>query len=382
MVTKRRPDDIADVSNAVSMYALVCLIILFGIIVTYGWSTMLAPVITLPHDWPDYFTHIFTLLRYAAGFAIAAAGIILAKAVSAERIRISLESLPKYTNTWKAYFLVLILISALGTMNTMFMQTQQTSVLGDVVSETRNHLQQLKYKIDQQLATKSYDQQRVNIDQTFANFEKELRNPANCGFGAQSNLRFQELQSQLPKLKPLALGSGACQNIDALITGYRDTVNKLTDDLPDPETKRLYLQRKSLTAKVEQTIIQIEEMKVKNPNLDKEIALPILINAWNTYSKTRVEVQLLAGTKLNIPEEIVNKNVIGMGGIAHIIPLLISQFDNPLTYLIIVVAIIFDILLVQFFSRHLHSSVAIREENFYTSKQASSSSKARNLFED
>ena len=382
MVTKRRRTDIADVSNTVSLYALVCLIILFGLIVTYGWSTMLSPVIVLPHEWPEYLSPLFSLLRYLAGISIAIAGIILAKAVSAERIRIAQESTPKFTNTWKAYFLVLLLISALGTMNTMFMQTQQTSVLGDVVSQTRNHLQQLKYKIDEKLATQAYDQQRINIDQMFANFEKELRNPANCGFGAQSNMRFQELQSQLPKLKPLALGSGACQNVDALIAGYRDTVNKLTDDLPDPVTKKRFLQRKALTEKVEKTISQIEEMKVKNPNLDKAVALPILTSAWNTYAQTRVEVQLLGGTSLDIPEEIVNKNVVGMGHITQIIPLLISQFDNPLTYLIIFCAVLFDVLLVEFFSRHLHSHVGKKEEVYFSSPNGSNSHKARNLFEE
>ena len=380
MVSKRRRTDISEVSNTVSLASLVCLIILFGIIVTYGWSTMLLPVITLPNGWSEYLSPVFNFLRYIAGLSIAIAGVILAKAVSAERIRISQEANPKYTNTWKAYFLVLLLISALGTMNTMFMQTQQTSVLGDVVSETRNHLQQLKFKIDEKLATQAYDQQRIKIDQVFANFEKELRNPANCGFGAQSNMRFQELQSQLPTLKPLALGSGACQNVDALITGYRDTVNKLTDDLPDPITKKRYLQRKALTEKIEQTIKQIEDMKVKNPDLDKSTALPILTTAWNIYAQTRVEVQLLSGTSLDIPAEIVNKNVVGMGHITQIIPLLFTQLNNPLTYLIILSAVIFDVLLIEFFARHLHSNVGNREESEFTT--SNSSSKARNLFED
>jgi len=341
---------------------------------------MLLPVITLPNGWSEYLSPAFNLLRYLAGMSIAFAGVILAKAVAAERIRISQETNPKYTNTWKAYFLVLLLISALGTMNTMFMQTQQTSVLGDVVSETRNHLQQLKFKIDEKLATQAYDQQRIKIDQVFANFEKELRNPANCGFGAQSNMRFQELQSQLPTLKPLALGSGACQNVDALITGYRDTVNKLTDDLPDPITKKRYLQRRALTEKIEQTIKQIEDMKVKNPDLDKSTALPILTSAWNIYAQTRVEVQLLSGTSLDIPSEIVDKNVVGMGHITQIIPLLLTQLNNPLTYLIILSAVIFDVLLIEFFARHLHSNVGNREESEFSS--SNSSSKARNLFED
>lgn len=382
MVMPRRQDDIAEVSNSVSFYALISLIVIFVLIVTYGWSTMLTPVIALPHDWPGFLSPIFTLLRYAAGIAIALTGIVLGKAVAAERIRISAEGQPKFTNTWKAYFVVLLVISALGTMNTMFMQTQQSGVLGVVISKTRNHLQQLKFKIDAKLATPAYDQQRADIAQLFGNFEKELRNPANCGFGAQSNQRFHELQAVLPKLKPLALGSGACENVSALITAYKDTVDKLTEDLPDPGTKKRFQQRQIFISQIEQTIAGIEEMKVKNVTLSKDAAMPALTSAWNTYAQLLKEAELIAGSPLGLPEEIVDTNVQGMGNITQIIPLLISQFDNPLTYLIIAAAVFFDVLLIEFFSRYLHSRVVIREENFYTSQPGMGSGRVSNLFED
>lgn len=382
MVMQRRQDDIAEVSNSVSFYALICLIFIFLLIVSYGWSTMFAPVITLPDAWPEMLSPVFTLLRYAAGVAIALAGIILGKAVAAERIRISVEEQPKFTNTWKAYFVVLLIISALGTMNTMFMQTQGSEVLGDAISKTRNHLQELKFKIDAKLATPVYEQQRADIAQLFGNFEKELRNPANCGFGAQSNQRFRELQAVLPKLKPLALGSGACENVGALITAYKDSVDKLTDDLPDPVTKRRYQQRKVFISQIEKTIAGIEEMKVKNVGLSKDAAMPALTSAWNTYAQLLKEAELIAGSPLGLREEIVEKNVQGMGNITQIIPLLVSQFDNPLTYLTIAAAVFFDVLLIEFFSRYLHSRVVIRKETFYTSQPGVASGRASNLFEE
>lgn len=382
MVMRRRQDDIAEVSNSVSFYALICLIVIFLLIVAYGWSTMLVPVISLPDGWPEMLSPMFTLIRYAAGVAIALAGITLGKAVAAERIRISAEEQPKFTNTWKAYFVVLLIISALGTMNTMFMQTQESGVLGDVISKTRNHLQELKFKIDANLATPAYDKQRADIAQLFGNFEKELRNPANCGFGAQSNQRFRELQTVLPKLKPLALGSGACENVGALITAYKGSVDQLTDDLPDPATKKRYQQRKVFISQIEKTIVGIEEMKVKNVRLSKDAAMPALTSAWNIYAQLLKEAELIAGSPLGLPEEIVDKNAQGMGNITQIIPLLISQFNNPLTYVIIAAAVFFDVLLIEFFSRYLHSRVVIRKETFYTAQPGVASSRASNLFEE
>jgi hypothetical protein len=382
MVMHRRKNGISEVSNTASFYALISLAVVFLVIVTYGWSTMLAPVISLPHEWPEFLSPIFTLLRYAAGVAIALAGIVLGKAVAAERIRISAEEQPKFINTWKAYFVVLLVISSLGTMNTMFMQTQQNGVLGDVISKTRNHLQQLKFKIDEKLTTPAYDQQRAEIAQLFGNFDKELRNPANCGFGAQSNQRFRELQTVLPKLKPLALGSGACGNVGALITAYKETVDKLTDDLPDPSTKKRFQQRMAFISHIEETIAGIEEMKVKNASLSKAAAMPALTAAWNTYAEILSETELTSGLSLGLPAEIVDKNVQGMGNITQIIPLLISQLDNPLTYVIIAAAVFLDVLLIEFFARYLHSQVLIRKETFYTSQPGINSARVSNLFEE
>lgn len=382
MATIRRSNDIEEVSNSISFYALLSLVVIFLIVVSYGWATMLEPVITLPYGWADELSLIFSGLRYLAGFAIAAAGVVLGKAVAAERIRLGSEVTPMFKHTWKGYFLVLLLISALGTMNTFFMQTQQGPALGEIISKTRQQLQQLNFKINEKLDTPAYDQRRITIDQLFSNFEKEIRNPANCGFGPQSNLSFLELQKELPNLKRLSLGSGACQNIDPQIVAYRDTVRQLTDALPDPDTKKRYSQRLSLSAQLTKMMAAIEELKIKNLNLDKSAALPVLIAAWSTYSRTLQEAELISATSFGLPADIADKNALGMGNITQIIPLLLSQLDNPVTYLIILAAVFIDVLLVEFFSRHLHGRVVIRKETYYTSQPGAATGRNSNLFEE
>jgi len=343
---------------------------------------MLTPVISLPHQWPDFLSPLFTVLRYVAGLAIALAGIILGKAVAAERIRISSEDQPKFKTTWRAYFVVLLVISALGTMNTMFMYTEQSSVLGNVISKTRNHLQQLKFKVETKLGTPEYENQRKDIEQIFENFKKELRNPANCGFGAQANNHFRELQTLLPKLKPLALGSGGCDNVEKILSEYRDTVDKLSDDLPNPEIKNRFQQRKVFVSQLEKTIKDFEALKVQNASLSKDAVLPALTSAWVTYERILGETELISGSSLGLPEKITDDDIQGMGNITHIIPMLIRQFDNPFTYLIIAMAVLFDLLLVEFYSRYLHGQVVIRRETLYTSQPGASSGRDTNLFEE
>ena len=387
----RHHNDIVEVSNDISFYALVSLSVIFLLLVGYGWATMLTPLIAIPEgiienhlEHSEILTSSATALRYAAGGAIAVAGIILGKAVAAERIRISGETTPKFKHTWKSYFVVLLMISALGTMNTMFMQSQQSVVLGAAISKTRNHLQQLKSKIEVSLKTPEYDRTREAIEVKFLAFKNELENPGNCGFGAQSLGRFRELQILLPELKPLAIGSSACQNISNITRLYRTIVDKLTDDLPDQATKKRFQQRKAFFTQIEKTITDIEDLKVQNASLNKTKTIPSLTLAWNTYSQILQETELISGTSLGLPAEIADKNVQGMGNITQIIPLLISQFDNPLTYVIIGAAVLFDVLLVTYFTRYLHGQVVNQNSGGFGSSQRAfgmNSSKAKNLIE-
>jgi hypothetical protein len=382
MINQSRPNDIVEVSKSASYYSLISLIVVFLVIVTYGWSTMLTSIISLPDGWPEILSILFTLCRYAAGFAIAAAGIVLGKAVAAERIRISSEDAPKYRNTWKAYFIVLLVISALGTMNTMFMGTQQSGVLGDAISRTTRSLQQLESKIDEKLATPSYDQQRTDIQLLREQFEMELRNKANCGFGAQASRRFRDLQVALPKLVPLSIGSGACTNVEAVIADYKRAVERLTDDLPNPETKKRFQHRNDLIFKIKEATKAITEMKDKSVSLSKAIAVPALTAAWTIYAQALSEAELIAGSSFDLPTKIEEKNIQGMGNITQIIPLMISQFDSPVTYVIIAAAVFFDILLIEFFARYFHSHVAIRRETKYNAQPGAVRGRSTNLFED
>lgn len=382
MAIIRRSNDIEEVSNSISFYALLSLVLIFMIVVTYGWATMLVPLITLPNGWAEELSLLFSGLRYLAGFAIAAAGVVLGKAVAAERIRLGSEMTPMFKHTWKGYFLVLLLVSALGTMNSFFMTSQQGSAIGEVISKTRQDLQKLKFLINEKLDTPAYDQRRIKIDQLFSNFEEEIRNPANCGFGPQSSLSFLEIQRELPNLKRLSLGSGTCQNIDAQILTYRKTVTQLTDDLPDPATKKRYTQRLALSEQLTQTMSAIDELKVKNLNLDKSVALPTLVVAWSTYEKVLQEAEQISATSFGLATKIVDDNALKMGNITQIIPLLSSQLDKPVTYIIILFAVFFDLLLIEFFSRYLHGRVVIRKETYYTAQSGAAASRTSNLFEE
>lgn len=375
---QKKREDIADVSNAVSHAALICLSTIFVLIVTYGWSKILSPILLVPYGWSDLFESVFVFIQYLVAAMIAGAGIILGKAVAAERIRISEEESPKFKRTWIAYFALLLVISAVGTMNSLFMTTQQNAVLADVITETSGKLRELNAKIVERMPSE-YEAQSKKIDNIFESFAAELKAPGNCGFGAQANLRFQELQAILPELKPLSVGSKSCDNVDLQISSYRQVVKQQKETLP---SKRQFDDREGLLGRLKKEYEAIERLKVTAQSLDKDTALPLLKSAWNTYTGVLTEAQLKAGSSFGLPRKIENEAIGDMGSMTRIFELMASRLDSPVTYLIIFVALIFDILLVQFFARYLHGRVKSYGGTEGLRLGASGQSRVKNLFED
>ena len=102
------------------------------------------------------------------------------------------------------------------------------------------------------------------------------------------------------------------------------------------------------------------------------------------YSRTLREAELTAGKPLGLTTEIVDQKIQGIGDITQIIPLLISQFDKSLTYVTIAAALLFDILLITFFTRYLHGQVVHPNSRSIGSPRGAfgvSASKSTNLIE-
>jgi hypothetical protein len=371
MASLNKSNDISDISNSTAFKVLICIVIIFLVIVTFGWSRILAPVIAVP------------FVPIVCGFAIAFAGVLLGKAVAVERMRIKSETSPQSTKTWWAYFAVLFFISALGTMNTMFMGTLQSSEFGNEISRTNEKLGDLKSKINHHLSTSSYDKQRDKVNIVFGNFQDELRNPANCGMGTKANKHFRELKALLPNLEELSIGGGGCKNVEKLIEVYGAKKEILLLDLPETKVRSLYIQRIELTKAIEDQISILGELKVQLTSLDKEI-LPKLQKAWKVYEESLQKAKFLSDADFGLQAKIENQNVIGIGGISQILPLMFEHREKPLAYLILIAAVFFDILLIQFFSRYFYGLGLKKqeEESTHTVHPSLSSSKARNLFED
>ena len=365
--------NLTETSNSAAFVALICLIPIFVVVVTIGWGEILKPLFGF-----------FPPISFVIAFLIAMVGVVLGKAVAAERIRISLEEKPKYKTTWVAYFLVLLLISALGTMNMLFMTTQGSKTLADALADTGNKLRQLQTKADIALATPEVDKKRLEIEALWTKFDSEMRNPANCGFGTESMQRFKELQTALPGLKALSGVGTKCDKVPEVLKKYKEIVDSLVESLVAnvSDKPRAFMElRKKVTVDIQAELKEIDQLKLTPSTLSKSVVQPVLEKSWSLYEELLNKVERTTEKELGMEKRIVDQTVRGMGEIGHIISILISQWNRVDTYLIIFGAIFFDLILVAFFTRHLSSKVKEENESPYTLRSSNSSGTTRNIFE-
>jgi len=245
--------DSANSSNSVAVLALLALIPIFLVVISIGWHDILEPVIS-PSENPS-----INLAAWAAAIAIAIVAVVLAWGVASEHARLRTDKTARFT--WLAYLFVLIVISALGTMNLMFMKFQVPTFLKEAAETTLAKLTELdqlalndiKLLKSDELHAKQEEQER-NLEiqrQQFANylesakqeasdrsesfknqiislfesFDAEVRNPLKAGCGEVAIGYLEKIQAKLPDLR---LPSGDCSesNPDVMIKAYRAAIDK------------------------------------------------------------------------------------------------------------------------------------------------------------
>lgn len=246
--------DTANSSNSVAVLALFALIPLFIFVISNGWQSILAPFINLSGN-----PVVNLAATWTAAVAIAIVAVVLAWGVASERARLRTEKSARFT--WIAYLGVLIVLSALGTMNWLFKILEAPTFLQEATEGTQAKLTALdqlalngiKLVATDELHVKQEEQKRElemqreqlqnyfesakikasaeperfkkEIIRLFDSFEAEVRNPLKEGCGEVARGYLQEIQKKLPDLR---LPSGDCSKADpdVMIKAYRAAIDK------------------------------------------------------------------------------------------------------------------------------------------------------------
>ena len=190
-----------------ALLALIGLGLIFTAIVGYGWSRMFS-------SWN------IPVLPYLAGMVLAIVALALSYATAAERVQSG-----RTNSVAAAYFFVLFLISALGTINTLFINFSGITIMKEAVASAQEALNNLRNKTPQILATTEWDIFEKNVNVKLGALQAEIQNPRLCGQGPVALEKMAELVALLPDFRRLA--GGGCGNIPQVISAYEKQVRGL-----------------------------------------------------------------------------------------------------------------------------------------------------------
>jgi len=296
-------------SDKAAFAALFGLVPIFIVIVTIGWKNILTNVIVIPDN-----SNLQITIQYTIAFFVSVVGLLLARGVAAERRKIKKGIELGPTTTWISYFFVLIIISALGTITTLFKVSEEktiikefikiaehnirefrTSVINDIktpeydlsirsIKEDRKSVDDVFLKISSDL-TDLYDQRKVDLENqssdaqaAYNDFIREARNPQRPGFGPVARQNFEKLQKLIP-IEPLSGGMNALK--DKVIEEYDEKfkyarekkfdVNKASCILKDGTISKLTELEQKVSSITHFVELQCGQISVKLTDIKKRI---------------------------------------------------------------------------------------------------------------
>lgn len=327
-----------------ALFALISLIVVFFAVVGFGWHKMFS-------NWSSGF------FAWVLGFVLASVAISLAYATASERVRF-----PHALKVASAYFFVLFLISALGTINTMFLTFEGITIVREEIDSAREALNRLKDKAPELLQTRDYENYENNVKERWGALKTEIENPQLCGQGPVAAQRIVELQEVLTAFRPLS--SAGCEKIPSMIFAYEKQINLLKNSSQQYQAAAptIALRTKIITS----TENNLKELEYVRKNLkvvgDIDKAKEALFNAAEVYDTNKTSLDTALRKKTDLPDKISTSSLDALGNIGQVVQFIFSRLNKASTYFYVGTALFLDIVLVLAFARILKTGTEAWEK--------------------
>lgn len=244
-------------------------------------------------------------------------------------------------------FVALLLISAVGVANFMFLNFEGRRIFTETAEEAQDNFGLLAGRARQKLATDGYFEKRERVDRLTDALIREINNPLNCGQGPKANDIMQELASLLPDFRPLS-GNVNCARNTAVVTSYKDRIRDLADKAPwnNPELKDVVLAANA-------NKVRLQELGNTASGATAytllTTVLPPLKDIDLAYRTSYEKLSAQNGDTADVPKSLNLDAVQSLGEATQLLGLITNRLDRPATYVYIAIAFGFDWFMIYLF---------------------------------
>lgn len=322
-----------------ALFALVGLSLIFAAIVGYGWSR-------------NFWSWNLPVVPYLAGLVLALVAMALAYATAAERLQCG-----RTNSVAAAYFFVLFLISALGTINTLFINFSGVTIMKEGIASAQEATLNLRNKAPQLLPTSDWDAFEKNVNVKLLQLNQEIKNPRLCGQGPEAAKIMRELVVLLPNFRPLA--GGGCDNSSQIVSAYERQVSGLLKSSAEYQavSKRISI-RDEVVAKSSKTLESLDSSSKSLTGVsDIGAAKKVLEEAAGQYAAAKQTLDSGLTQPSSLPSKIDTSSAAALGNIGYVVSIVFTRWLDLTTYFYVFVALMLDVILVIAFQKVLRSGI-------------------------
>lgn len=341
-------------TSVIPLLAALGIGLIFLWLVGYGWYRTF-------NSWTG---NEFVSIPVGILFALIAA--TLALAIAKER-----TTNPEQISTAISYFFILILLSALGTINTLYFNVSGVTIAQNELKHAIEKVNTLRNRAPSLLATPEYDEWKRRVESAQVALFDEIDNPRLCGQGPEALKRIAELQTLLPSFRQMA--GGGCDKQDLLKAHYKEIISKQVE-LSDKNLKskakldaKIYIEKTSQEVNDRLTKLLAETSSVSDISKVKVE----LENASSNFSKMKDRIEVVTGQELEKSLIINTSGIQSMGNVGEIFGFIASRLNEVNSYIYILIAIFIDITLISSFravilsgENKINNSYTRKEENY------------------
>lgn len=248
-------------------------------------------------------------------------------------------------NNW-ILVIPLFLVSAAGVYNSMMVFLEGEQVLADTTSDAQTQFSALEEAANRKLAADGVTNRINQINSHRDSLISEIKNPLNCGQGPEARRLISELKRELPEFEPLS-GARNCEQNDAVVADYNERIDALIARAPWNNSELVAVSNGAEKARSELGELRKEISRSYSATDISQIG-SILEGHQTEYQ----DLLLRLGKQTDVadlPDRLDIVAAQSLGNVYRLPALFISRLDEASTWVYLLVALGFDLLLAYFF---------------------------------
>lgn len=258
-------------------------------------------------------------------------------------------------------FILLLVISAYGVINTMVLQFEGPQILREAIQGSLTAFGELNTRGQKAFEVVLLDGKKTELDKRQTDFIREVTNPLNCGLGTQAILALHALMEMMPNLRLPSVPPSGPQGIQRVCDAIGDAFNVSIEQ--QKGAVPFIIELNAVNSKRATVMTAIDNAQQELKALEK--ALPGNESSSFILGEARVRLnalqdtyreQVIAIKSFSPAAELTNslplEQLSQLGGWSQLVNIIVQRLNRVSTYVYLLLAIFMDWTLIYLFKNY------------------------------